>query len=270
MVYYAHSGKAADKSDWQGLRDHLLALAERATEMARPFGLERAAYLAGLTHDLGKYTVAFQRYIEGRGSSIDHSTAGAFAMLGDLATGVDRSIAQLIAYCIAGHHAGLPDWLGETAACLTRRLEGQPAPLDPVWRTELPVDAGDLVPKALMANFSRDPQRAAFQFSVMTRMLFSCLVDAGAWIETAAIRKVMWRFPSPLLGAVDRDFTKGDGATAIEARPSRDVDTNASIAVWRHVFKRRIICRRSVSPQCFWGKLAGEPGFSHYFKGLTK
>ncbi|MDH4412048.1 MAG: CRISPR-associated helicase Cas3' [Rhizobium sp.] len=178
MIYYAHSGTPGDKSDWQGLRDHLLAVAKLAADMAAPLGLERAAYLAGLMHDLGKYTADFQKRLAGADIRVDHSTAGAAALLGDLATGADRSIAELIAYCIAGHHAGLPDRLNETPSCLERRVEADRTVPDAVWRQELPMDARDMVPKALMANFSRDRQRAAFQFSVMTRMLFSCLVDA--------------------------------------------------------------------------------------------
>lgn len=178
-MYYAHSGQYDDKRDWQPLVDHLVAVAALCSEMAAPLGLEKAAALAGLLHDLGKYTPEFQRRLTGADVRVDHSTAGAALLLGDLAVGGDKSIAELIAYCIAGHHAGLPDRLNDTAACLSRRVEGDRPSLDPVWRAQLPVDARDVVPRALMANVSRtDPQRAAFQFSVMTRMIFSCLVDA--------------------------------------------------------------------------------------------
>jgi CRISPR-associated endonuclease/helicase Cas3 len=100
-------------------------------------------------------------------------------MLGDLVDGNDKVMADLIAYCIAGHHAGLPDRHNDTRACLNRRVEEDRSVVDPVWRTELAFDAHALVPEALMARVSRtDPRRAAFQLSVMTRMIFSCLVDA--------------------------------------------------------------------------------------------
>ena len=178
MRYFAHSGGCSDRSDWQGLADHLGAVAALAAEMARPMGLERAAALAGLLHDLGKYAAAFQKRLAGEEVRLDHSIAGAALLLGDLAKGRDRSIAELIAYCIAGHHAGLPDRLNESGACLDRRLAAERPALEPDWRTELQPETGGLVPEALLARFSSEPGQAAFQFSVMTRMLFSCLVDA--------------------------------------------------------------------------------------------
>nr|CAD6438110.1 CRISPR-associated endonuclease Cas3'' [Rhizobium sp. Q54] len=71
MLYFAHTGKALDKSDWQLLADHLRAVAELAAQMAAPLGLEKAAFLAGLFHDLGKYAPAFQRRLEGAEIRVD-------------------------------------------------------------------------------------------------------------------------------------------------------------------------------------------------------
>ncbi len=174
MTFFAHSGSSRDQSDWQPLRDHLLAVAELAATMAAPLGLEKAASLAGLFHDLGKYTAGFQRRLTGADIRVDHSTAGA-VMLTAIANGHDKAIAEIIGYAILGHHAGLPDRLNDTAACLERRVEQFKDTLDPTWRNELPLDLAGLVP-AFAARFAKD--KAAFQFSVMGRMIFSCLVDA--------------------------------------------------------------------------------------------
>ena len=174
--YYAHSGRSADKSDWQRQSDHLRAVGELAAAMAARFGLEKAARLAGLLHDLGKYTLPFQRRLAG-GPAVDHSTAGAAAVTALGLKGDDALVAELVAYCILGHHAGLPDRQNETDACFDARLQRfageaglQP---DPIWKTELLLDASGLVPAAL-----RRGAHPAFQLSVMARMLFSCLVDA--------------------------------------------------------------------------------------------
>lgn len=175
MPYYAHTGNQPGKADWQFLDSHLFAVAQLASGMAKPFGLDRAAYFAGLFHDLGKYTAEFQRRLEGADVAVDHSTAGAVAMLGDLSVGQDKCIAELIAYCIAGHHAGLPDRLNPTPACLNRRLESKLPILDPVWKEVLGHDVKDLVP-AFVRGFTNET--AAFSFSLMGRMIFSCLVDA--------------------------------------------------------------------------------------------
>ncbi len=50
-----------DKSDWQELAHHLTAVGELAAGKARFFGAEVLADVAGRLHDLGKYTVEFQR-----------------------------------------------------------------------------------------------------------------------------------------------------------------------------------------------------------------
>ncbi|MDW7712314.1 MAG: hypothetical protein SCH98_17750 [Deferrisomatales bacterium] len=42
------------------LADHLVGTAERAAQFAGAFGCSGWGYLAGLWHDLGKYSAAFQ------------------------------------------------------------------------------------------------------------------------------------------------------------------------------------------------------------------
>jgi len=179
MIYYAHSGSAGDKSDWQLLADHLFAVARLAESMAATIGLGKAAFIAGLFHDLGKYCEAFQRRLHNESIRVDHSTAGARLMLGDFAKGLDKNIAELIAYCIAGHHAGLPDGHSSANASLRYRVEETGEPLDTVWKAELSAaDPKGLVPPFIPQRLSTDLIIRAFQFSVMTRMIFSCLVDA--------------------------------------------------------------------------------------------
>lgn len=97
MIYYAHSGRLGDRSDWQGLPQHLGAVAELAAEFGAPMGLQGPARLAGLFHDLGKYSVDFQRRLNGENVRVDHSTAGAAVLL-RMAQGDDQVMAQLIAY----------------------------------------------------------------------------------------------------------------------------------------------------------------------------
>lgn len=68
----------------QLLKDHLLECAALSGDWGAKIGLRKTGYLAGLLHDLGKYSDEFQEYLKKavndpksviRGS-VDHSTAG--------------------------------------------------------------------------------------------------------------------------------------------------------------------------------------------------
>jgi CRISPR-associated endonuclease/helicase Cas3 len=200
-MHFAHSTGNPDQSDWQPLFDHLNEVAGLATTRGEKFGAAPAAALAGWLHDLGKYAEAFQRYIQGRGQSIDHSTAGARAAF-DLSkdgTPADRLMAQLVAYLVAGHHAGLPDWLNGAAGLENRIKQKALEPLDPIWTNEVALVATGLFP----ANFRRHPDRSrhAFQLATLGRMIFSCLIDADR-IDTE-------RFYAAIEGrVVDRDWPR--------------------------------------------------------------
>ena len=118
---FAHSGKAEDGSDWQTLSEHLEATAARAAAAGHPVGLPRCASTAARFHDFGKYDPAFQRRLSGDKATVDHSTAGAHLLL-DRAGPMPHA-AQLLAYAILGHHAGLPDKTGSQAA-MDARIAG--------------------------------------------------------------------------------------------------------------------------------------------------
>ena len=63
MTCYAHSLPGQPKEKWQPLEEHLRQTAELARQFAEPFGADDWAYIAGLWHDLGKYSEEFQAYL---------------------------------------------------------------------------------------------------------------------------------------------------------------------------------------------------------------
>lgn len=174
-MHYAHSTSRADRSDWQPLPDHLHKVAALAGRFGAKFEAEQLARLAGILHDLGKYSEAFQAYIEGRGQSPDHSTAGAQEVRTLARTPGDMIAAWLAAYAIAGHHGGLPDG-NVMAASLAERLKKSVPPLSPVWREEVRPDAESLLPRWFKPQPTKE--QTAFSLAFLGRMIFSCLVDA--------------------------------------------------------------------------------------------
>jgi len=172
--YFAHS---SDLGPWQPLRVHLENTAGLARTFAAEFGGDDLGFAAGILHDLGKYSSAFQKRLKNEGPPVDHSTAGAQVV----AESFSPPIARALAFCIAAHHAGLPNGRGEDASRspLERRLNkeaGKDMPaLDSAWQSEIDLPQE---PGFLSSLCTKDKTRIGFQFAFLTRMLFSCLVDA--------------------------------------------------------------------------------------------
>ena len=116
---------------------------------------------------------AFQRRLEGAGEKVDHSTAGAQQIVRSTADPDAKIIAKVIAHAIAGHHAGLPDTIGDEAS-LGARLKREVEALDPAWLREISPVVAPLMP----AIDWGDGKSLAYRLAFFGRMIFSCLVDA--------------------------------------------------------------------------------------------
>lgn len=107
-LFYAHSGTKVDRSDWQFLHEHLENTSTLAAEHGATLRLSATAALAGAYHDLGKYDPEFDKILCGANIRVDLSPAGA-KFLTDRVLLQLSPIAEILAYTILGHHAGLPD-----------------------------------------------------------------------------------------------------------------------------------------------------------------
>jgi len=207
--YYAHSLGGEPPEKWQPLEEHLKNVAEMARSFAESFGAGDWGYLAGLWHDLGKYSEAFQQrlgaaegtdaHIETKPGRVDHSTAGAqhaFNLLKDKG--------KILAYAIAGHHAGIPNGKANESSDITNRLKKTVYDYFAFQDNliNVPTTLNDL-------PFTLNKKRFGFQLSFFIRMVFSCLVDAD-FLDTEAFidsDKSLWRKGYPDLSEMDNRLT---------------------------------------------------------------
>jgi CRISPR-associated endonuclease/helicase Cas3 len=162
---------------------HLHATAKLAEEFASKFQSGEWGKAAGLAHDAGKGRLVWQKYLhlksgffdeeahlEGKPGKIPHAIHGA-KLVGEL---FGKAAGRILAYGIAGHHAGLPDWSNAEGA-------GQ-ASLQ--FQESQVKDLGDIVSFVSDELKTLKPLAPPWQFangldmSLWVRMLYSCLVDA--------------------------------------------------------------------------------------------
>lgn len=169
------------------LRDHAFEVGRMAADFAAVFDSAGWAELAGRWHDLGKFIAGFQQYLRAvtgfeadladrSPPKVNHSSAGAqyvHRCLRELKVQSEGALA--LAYVIAGHHAGLPEWDG-----LKKRL-GDKKWLEETLKAEIPAD---LLACASFPDFD-EKKFGGEGFHLWVRMLFSCLVDAD-YLDTEA------------------------------------------------------------------------------------
>jgi len=187
--YYAHSKEGCLPKEWQPLEEHLENVAKMAADFAKPFGGEKWARLAGLWHDVGKYSNEFQKrlcdangiecHLETKSGHVIHSQAGGHLAQQTLrAGGLDR----VFCWLIMGHHAGLADYSSEeTAGKALEPKMRNPGISDEVLRqvpSRIKEQIEPVPPPALLKSPPAD-------ISFLIRMLFSCVVDAD-FLDTEA------------------------------------------------------------------------------------
>lgn len=179
MIYYAREN--------QKLLDHLTATAKLAKAFASVFGCENTAYLAGLLHDLGKYTYAFQDYLKRslggedvtRGEVI-HALQGAKYVEEKIK---DHVIADIIGNVIATHHGGLYDNISDGERTLFVKANKSEEKLhyaEAVSAFCPSIKEAEL--KTELLSFCQTSQAKKldmyFMLHLLTKTVYSCVVDA--------------------------------------------------------------------------------------------
>ncbi|MDD4592094.1 MAG: CRISPR-associated helicase Cas3' [Parabacteroides sp.] len=175
-----------DDGTWaspQLLSEHLENTARLSEIYAVRFHSGEWGKVAGLAHDAGKGRLLWQNYIrqksgfyndneyiEGKLGKVTHAIHG--AVLVEKLFG--KACGRFLAYCIAGHHAGLPDWSSAEGAGQSslQFQETQVKDLEKIDTSIIEkIQAAKLKPP--LWKFSK-----GLDVSLWIRMLYSCLVDA--------------------------------------------------------------------------------------------
>lgn len=188
--------RQSDNSDWEchPLDEHLRSVGALAREFAAEFGNGDWGSAAGFWHDLGKYKTAFQAYIRtangleahleeeradrSPAGKVDHSAAGALH-----AQARSRQAGRALSYLIAGHHAGLPDWIRDEAA--GKGLEERLSEAQHLQETLSGKPPAAILDAPLPATHPCSGGMGAEHLHLWIRMLFSCLADAD-FLDTEA------------------------------------------------------------------------------------
>ncbi len=139
----------------------------------------------GLLHDIGKMALPYQFYIRRSSDQAgpkgpDHSSAGAQEAVNLYGCPFGR----MMAFGIAGHHAGLMDGSGHDGGNLSMRLTKDVEEYTG-WQqhvSDLPTIEAI---KGSLPKFDSNVIEPSFSWAFFVRMLFSCLVDAD-FLETEA------------------------------------------------------------------------------------
>lgn len=188
----------------QTVEEHLLGVKQLAEKFGRKLHIEHVTGLAGMLHDLGKYTHQFAEYIlaatsddstvpKPKRGSVDHSTAGG-KLLYDLyhtsnRLGYKELLAEIVGNAIISHHSYLKDFLNRDleSAYLKRARDTQ---LDEYELTKEAFfqkviserefqDYVDQATAELEQFISKEPE-VPFEIKCLflTKFVFSALIDA--------------------------------------------------------------------------------------------
>src|SRR3954454_19805662 len=173
FALYAHTLPNAPREKWEPLDEDVSQVAQLCQRFAAEFGAGEWGWIAGRCHDIGKASDEFQHYLnahnrenenageESSAGRVDHSTCGARFV----ASKLPGPFGRLLAFCIAGHHAGLPNAFPVEDQAARSSLAFRLDPANPIPRITEPSIQFHLPKPSLKA----DAAERAFSIAFFTR-----------------------------------------------------------------------------------------------------
>ena len=192
LISHLHQSKENGLWIIQSNDEHLKGVAEMAASFAGQFGLSSWGHALGLLHDKGKERAAFQQYIRRVNGLLtddkrrydDHTHAFVGAILAKELMG--KGILNLLVNQIISHHTGLHDYVD-----VERILQEKQLP-EEINKDNIDIDVSFLYKELSDLNHFRLGGEMKY-FHHLSRMLFSCLIDADR-LDTELFMDIeLWR-----------------------------------------------------------------------------
>ena len=164
-ISHVRLNSSGEVESMQSNEAHLSGVANLAERFANEFGMGSWGRVLGLLHDKGKERKAFQDYIKknsGYDSTIQYPTEHTHAFVGGVIAKslYGKAATDLLCNQIVSHHTGLHDYYE----------------MDGILNKEIPLGVNQSVEKI---GLNKPPFALDLKdFNHLSRMLFSCLVDA--------------------------------------------------------------------------------------------
>src|SRR5690625_3996346 len=196
MVYIAHIREK--DNEIQTVNNHLLGVKSLSEKFGEKLGLKHVAGLAGLLHDLGKYTDIFQKYInqvafhpestEMKRGDVDHSTAGGrllFSMFHNWDnSGHEKLLAEIVGNAIISHHSNLHDYISpDIQSDYLRRVRDKelseyPIAVERFFKEVMTEREFKQYVSIALLELEQFMDMSPTQIFFLTKYIFSCLIDA--------------------------------------------------------------------------------------------
>lgn len=247
--FLAHIAVAGDERREQTMLNHSVIVARYAADKLKDMNLYHTAYLAGLLHDMGKYTAKYQQYLQRAANGehvvrgcVNHTFCGCIYLLKNYhigrPQGLDTVTCEILVYAMGAHHGQFDCVTLDSTSGFEHRLNKDLAEIDYdaavdsflaecASREEidrlfaLAQDEITAMFQALKVNFGKGTSQISFLIGMAARMVLSAVIDADRR-DTAEFMsgcKLDYRHGTENLWAQQIDFFEGKIAAFDKSTP---------------------------------------------------